>query len=99
MSRYIDVDEFYVSQMVRCCGEPVIGTCTNDNVKLYDEIQKFTTADVVPVVRCKDCKYYVDQYCTRDIKCRTNMFYMCATNMFYMCADDFCSYGERKDEE
>lgn len=33
----------------------------------------------------------VDQYCTRDIKCRTNMF--------YMCADDFCSYGERKDEE
>lgn len=49
------------------------------------------TADVVPVVRCKDCKYYVYQYCTRDIKCRTNMF--------YMCADDFCSYGERKDEE
>ena len=43
------------------------------------------------IVRCKDCKYYVAQYCTRDIKGRTNMF--------YMCADDFCSYGERKDNE
>ena len=50
----------------------------------------FITPDVEEVVRCKDCNYYVAQYCTRDIKGRTNMF--------YMCADDFCSYGERKDE-
>ena len=46
------------------------------------------TADVVEVVRCKDCKYYIANYCTRDINGRTNMF--------YMNADDFCSYGERK---
>lgn len=46
-------------------------------------------ADVVEVVRCKDCKYYIANYCTRDINGRTNMF--------YMNADDFCSYGERKD--
>ena len=52
---------------------------------------KISTADVVEVVRCKDCRHYVAEYCTRDIKSRTNMF--------YMCADDFCSYGERKDEE
>jgi hypothetical protein len=54
-------------------------------------IKDTPTADVAEVVRCKDCKHYVAQYCTRDIKSRTNMF--------YMCADDFCSYGERKDEE
>ncbi len=53
-------------------------------------IKDESTTDVVKVVRCKDCKYYVAQYCTRDIKGRTNMF--------YMCADNFCSYGERKDE-
>lgn len=52
-------------------------------------IKDTPTADVVEVVRCKDCRYYVAEYCTRDIKSRTNMF--------YMRADDFCSYGERKD--
>lgn len=54
-------------------------------------LNKLPPADVADIVRCKDCKYYVAQYCTRDIKGRTNMF--------YMCADDFCSYGERKDKE
>lgn len=43
------------------------------------------------IVHCKDCRHYVAEYCTRDIKSRTNMF--------YMRADDFCSYGERKDEQ
>lgn len=52
-------------------------------------IKDTPTADVVEVVRCKDCRHYVAEYCTRDIKSRTNMF--------YMRADDFCSYGERKD--
>lgn len=31
-------------------------------MKLYDEIQKFPTADVVEVVRCKDCIYFQDRY-------------------------------------
>lgn len=52
-------------------------------------IKDTPTADAVEVVRCKDCRHYVAEYCTRDIKSRTNMF--------YMRADDFCSYGERKD--
>ena len=54
-------------------------------------IKDTPTADVVEIVRCKDCRHYVAEYCTRDIKSRTNMF--------YMRADDFCSYGERKDEQ
>lgn len=54
-------------------------------------IKDTPTTDVVEIVRCKDCRHYVAEYCTRDIKSRTNMF--------YMRADDFCSYGERKDEE
>lgn len=28
------------------------------------------------IIMCKDCKYYCANYCTRDIKGRTNMFYM-----------------------
>lgn len=54
-------------------------------------IENAPAADVVEVVRCKDCKYYVANYCTRDIRGRTNMF--------YMSDNDFCSYGAKKDGE
>lgn len=93
MSRYIDADEFYVSQTARCWGEPLVGTCTNDNVKLYDEIQKFPTADVAEVVRCKDCKYY-----TTNTELLGNVCNRLFT-VFPMKPEDFCSYGERKDKE
>lgn len=49
MSRYIDADEFYVSQVARCWGEPIIGTCTSNNTLLYNELQKMPTADVAEV--------------------------------------------------
>lgn len=49
MSKYIDADEFYVSQIARCWGEPIIGTCPSDNALLYDELQKMPTLDVVEV--------------------------------------------------
>lgn len=54
---------------------------------MREDLEKLPTADVVEAVRCKDCKYYVAEYCTRDIKGRTNMF--------FMQPNDFCSYGER----
>ena len=43
-----------------------------------------TVCDMQEVVRCKDCRYYGAQYCTRDIKSRINVV--------YMCADDVCSF-------
>lgn len=46
-------------------------------------------SNIVEVVRCKGCKNYVANYCCRDIKGRTNMF--------FMNENDFCSYGKRKD--
>lgn len=49
MSRYIDAEEFYASQVARCWGEPLVGTCTDDNARLYDEMQKFPAADVAEV--------------------------------------------------
>ncbi len=47
--------------------------------------------DFVSVVRCRECKYYVASYCTRDIKGRTH-------NTF-MQPYDFCSYGEERETE
>lgn len=48
------------------------------------------TVGAVPVVRCKDCKYYKpDEYeCGCDF----------AGGLPYVKAGDFCSYGERREE-
>ena len=40
------------------------------------------------VVHCRECKNHVTGYCFRDINGKTNMF--------RMFDNDFCSYGERK---
>ena len=54
------------------------------------EIAEMPAADVVPVVLCKDCKYYKpDEYeCGCDF----------AGGLPYVKENDFCSYGERKEK-
>lgn len=49
------------------------------------------TADVVEVVRCKDCKM-----ATEDILLEG--FYLCEKDLMLYGADHFCNYGERKEE-
>ncbi len=53
------------------------------NALINELIMKQPAADVVKVVRCKDCKYY--PFCCRTIRTDGNR------------PDDFCSYGKRKD--
>ena len=53
---------------------------------------KQSTADVVEVVRCKDCKHLIKDIFDRTACNRT-------FDMFGVLKDDFCSYGERKDGE
>lgn len=49
-------------------------------------IEEAPTIDAVPVVRCKDCKYRDGTPGQPNILCAQ------------MHEDDFCSYGERKEE-
>ena len=53
-------------------------------------VEQMPTVDYVEVVRCKDCK-------------RTRMFVdsslLCILTTKAVKAEDFCSYGERRDEE
>lgn len=61
-----------------------------------DALQDTATVDAVPVVRCKDCVRWDDDpdtYGTDD-----GPKGKCMKSFETMCADDFCSYGERKDE-
>ena len=60
----------------------------DDAILLCQMIDFAPAADVVEVVRCKDCNHYIVGFCTRDINGRTNMF--------RMSENDYCSYGERK---
>lgn len=65
--------------------------------RIMNHIGKIPAADVVPVVRCKDCKHYYrplnwpEDYtkgeCEIDLLDRR------------VHPDDYCSYGERKDGE
>ena len=48
-------------------------------------------ADVVQVVRCKDCKFYTSM--RPDIKTG-----ICDLNVHHMGDDGFCSCGERREE-
>ena len=57
----------------------------------FENCNNYISADVVEVVRCKDCGMFVDNkealvtYCKRECKNLT------------VNPSDFCSYGERRD--
>lgn len=51
-----------------------------------DMVKNFPAADVVEVVRCKDCKWLFS-----DEKCPLRTYWTHKDN-------DYCSYGERKDD-
>ena len=66
-----------------------------DLTSLRELLEDTPAADVVDVIRCKDCKYAFHHplgyiYCHRDSRNAYEMVFR---------KDSFCSYGERKDGE
>ena len=58
-------------------------------------IDKIPAADVVEVIRCKDCKYRGSR-----LSVPTGVYYSCANyNLPYCKPDDYCSLGARMDGE
>lgn len=56
-------------------------------------LRAIPTVDAVPVVRCKDCKHaYINSFSA------ASGVALCSSSAKVMQQDDFCSYGERKDE-
>ena len=64
-------------------GEPTIDRPTRSQFK-----RMAVQLGYEKVVHCSECKHHVTGYCFQDINGRTNMF--------RMFDNDFCSYGERK---
>lgn len=97
MSRYVDTDKVY--ETARKYHKDFAQSIA-DLTSLREVLEDTPPADVTEVVRCKDCKYFLD-------KQRKNHQGICMCGEkdtsyaadFYPYLDDFCSYGERKDEE
>lgn len=95
MAEYIDREAFKKSVEERYCkpckaeGKDHNGcwcrACWVDD--MLDEVDCFRPSDVAPVVRCKDCKYRDGTPGQPNILCAQ------------MHEDDFCSYGERKEDK
>lgn len=80
MSRYIDADVFMKNLKTNEHGD-------TDVNQVEIAIDK-SRADVVKVVRCKDCIHYDE-----------HNRWQCDRFGQSVNADDYCSYGERKDDE
>lgn len=84
--------EKVLAQLERCARDPYHETHYIHEA-VINTVRRMEAADVVPVVRCKDCIYYQDNndgYPHDGCRWRTDET---------PDADDFCSMAERKDNE
>ena len=58
-------------------------------------IESQPAVDAVEVIRCKDCKHYV-QFLQDNKGCRCTIFSGCYDRPYPTEPNDFCSYGERR---
>ena len=105
MTRYIDADAVY--KILESCeirkatiGNPLTDweygyTCGIERAE--SEIECAPTVDAVPVIRCKNCKYYrVDGDCWHEWDNDGRIYYQSIIND--PNPDDYCSKAERREE-
>ena len=75
-------------------GKTIISAILESYQKaVFYEIEDAPTVDAVEVVRCKDCTYWDKAVVNKK------GFLICPASGMEIKCDDFCSYGERKDDE
>jgi hypothetical protein len=106
MARLIDADA-----LMRDIGETVIFSGKPDRVsaelrgarKVVDRIEAAPTVDAVEVVRCCECKHYRESEHPEMAGIRFCYRLMHPTEDrkigYNFADDDFCSYGERRENE
>lgn len=90
MSRYIDADLLISKELIPLTKR--LDCCHPKQMKgvlmAMSKINSAPAADVVDVVRCKNCKHLMF----------SDMYGECSqAHMGIVRPDDFCSYGERKE--
>lgn len=99
--RLIDADK--IEFTANGCGHPNCkdiceytkdsGECCGWLVAHKREVDKIPTIDAVPVIRCKECEYFVESAVSKTSFCKRQ------ERMIRMGLDDFCSYGERRNDD
>ena len=93
MADYIDRKAVYKAACKGCTKKgDEVGTCYADELceGLHSAFVGAPTADVVEVVRCKDCKHSATDCVKNALLCNKKMLGM-------VRKEDFCSFGERRD--
>ena len=101
MARYIDAEELKQERdMAKKAYENAnifTATAIREHIKpLLDKIVDLPAADVVEVVRCKDCKRCYE----KRTKLNNQLMRFCMRmdgNEYQVNANDFCSYGTPKE--
>jgi hypothetical protein len=97
MAEFIERDKAVktaISACVDICNEIVGHGITQFHaVKITDKIENIPAADVVEVVRCKECRYYEIHKPNITLNCERD------GRLIPMNPDGFCSHGERKCED
>lgn len=93
--RYIDADKIVLTaeRGIVTNGLIFIPMCD-----VRQSIEKTPTADVVEVVRCKDCKY-ADEWDGKKFECRCPYTPWATDEYAIVCEPThYCSHGERKEK-
>lgn len=101
MARYIDAEELKQERdMAKKAYENAnifTATAIREHIKpLLDKIVDLPAADVVEVVRCKDCKQCYEKRTKRGNQLMRFCMRMDG-NEYQVNANDFCSYGTPKE--
>lgn len=96
MSRYIDADALGIGKADRKAFEiPQYADGWNSAIEV---IANAPTADVVEVVRCRDCKHFVDEDETDMLGlCTCKRIAIAYNGELYPERDFYCAYGERSE--
>lgn len=96
MKEYIDKKIAQVLLRTECLAK-YPSSYANGLLAAADQLNKLESADVVEVVRCKDCKWWEARSCNSFIgRCENPLNGLVSE---YTDDEDFCSYGERKEQE
>ena len=84
---------------IQCCTENDENAGIKSVLSLLKEriehIESLPSADAVEVVRCKDCKWYVQKQ--KNLPYNVTKRYCNRTCTLATKEDDYCSYGERRE--
>lgn len=104
MDKYINADKLFTK--LDTMKNPDSEFATDDYIDGFSdgvsaamkEVKEMPSADIVEVVRCKDCKYaYINSFAQLSgvVACK-HLADKSDGILYAMQQDDFCSYGEKR---